>query len=94
MKLKWDSGAYFLATGLFTSDDVRFEIGIKTEESHVSAYLQPEHAKLLRDEINKWLECVEEDDSDIDLFKDVDLDTTHFDKLNDAIDKAYRKVKQ
>lgn len=91
MKLKWDSGSFFLATGIYTSDDERFEIEIKTEDSHVSAYLQPEHAKMLRDEIDKWLEFQGAEEPSIDLFEGMDLDTTYSDQLSDAIDNAYKE---
>lgn len=63
MKLQQD-GNYFLATGECTSEDLYFVIEQKTDYTRVSTKLYPEHAKMLRNEIDFWLKQISEESKD------------------------------
>lgn len=63
MKLQEDKN-YFLATGECTSDDLCFVIEQRVDYSTLSTKLQPEHAKMLRNEIDFWLKQIGEESKD------------------------------
>lgn len=94
MMLQYDGEkSYFLATAHFSDKGLMFLISQKGEYTTSSTYLTPEHASMLRDEIDHWLESLEDTEPQVDLFKGVDQDTTYNDQLNEAIDKAYKEKK-
>ena len=59
MKIQNADGNYFLATVHCSETDVTFLISQKGEYMTTSTYLTPEHARLLRDEIDSWLKAIE-----------------------------------
>ena len=91
--LNEDDKGFFLATAHYTIYEASFMISQGNQHSSLSSYLTPPHAKMLRDEIDHWLESLEDTEPQVDLFKGVDLDTTYNDQLNEAIDKVYKEAR-